>query len=129
MNQITVIAADRTGLIAELSRLLAARNINVASMDGRAVGKDAILHIEVDDVSSATVVLTRAGCQVMTDDVLTFAVENVPGALARIASELAGSGIDIRTMRTVSRHADSCIVAIVTNDNDRAKILLAERLV
>jgi hypothetical protein len=129
MNSLTVITTDRTGLIAELSGLLAAHGINVAAMDGRAVGTNAILHIDVDDLSSAITVLTRAGCQVMSDEVLTLQVENLPGALARVASELAEASLDIRMMRTVSRQAESCIVTIATSDNERARHLLADRLV
>ncbi|MGG1948448.1 hypothetical protein AB1286_32565 [Trinickia sp. NRRL B-1857] len=129
MNSLTVITTDRTGLIAELSGLLATNGVNVAAMDGRAVGTNAILHIDVDNLSTAMAVLTRAGCQVMSDEVLTLQVENVPGALARVASELAEASLDIRMMRTVSRQAESCIVTIATSDNEQAKRLLADRLV
>ncbi|PMS21960.1 hypothetical protein C0Z18_05360 [Trinickia dabaoshanensis] len=129
MNSLTVITTDRTGLIAELSGLLATNGVNVAAMDGRAVGTNAILHIDVDNLSAAMAVLTRAGCQVMSDEVLTLQVENVPGALARVASELAEANLDIRMMRTVSRQPDSCIVTIATSDNAQAKRLLADRLV
>jgi hypothetical protein len=65
----------------------------------------------------------------MSDEVLTLQVENVPGALARVASELAEASLDIRMMRTVSRQAESCIVTIATSDNEQAKHLLADRLV
>jgi len=129
MNSLTVITTDRTGLIAELSGLLATNGVNVAAMDGRAVGTNAILHIDVDNLSTAMAVLTRAGCQVMSDEVLTLQVENVPGALARVASELAEASLDIRMMRTVSRQAESCIVTMSTSDNEQAKRLLADRLV
>lgn len=128
MNRITIVVADRSGLIAELCGLLAARHINVAAIDGRVVGTDAILHIEVDELPSAVAILTGAGCRVMSDDVVTFEVEDVPGALALISRELAEGGIDIRMMHTINRNAGRCIVAIATNSDDRAKALLAERL-
>ncbi|MCA7955735.1 ACT domain-containing protein [Burkholderia seminalis] len=129
MNFLTAITGDRTGLIAELSGLLAANDINVFAMDGRAIGTTAILQIDVDNLSLALAVLTRAGCQVISDEVLTLQVENVPGTLARVARDLADANLDIRMMRTISRQADICIVTIATNDNARAKQLLADRVV
>jgi hypothetical protein len=129
MNTLTAIIGDRTGLIAELSGLLAENGINVLAMDGRSIGTDAILQIDVDDLSLALAVLTRAGCQVMSDDVLTLKIDNVPGALARVARELSDTNLDIRMMRTISRQGDSCIVTIATNDNERARKLLVDRII
>ncbi|CAB3774002.1 ACT domain-containing protein [Paraburkholderia humisilvae] len=129
MNSLTVIAADRTGVIAELAGLLGSNGINIAVMDGRVIGTAAILHIDVDDLPLAVTVLTRAGCQVMAETVLTLRVENVPGALVRVARELSEATIDIRMMRTVSRQSNNCLVTIATSDNERARQLLADRVV
>jgi hypothetical protein len=128
MNRVTVVAPDRPGLVAELCERLAAREINVTAVDGQVIGQDAVLRLEVDDLIAAIATLIEAGCCVMPSDVVTFMVDNVPGALARVARELWDGKIDIRMMHTISRNAGQCVVAITTNDNARAKELLAGRV-
>jgi hypothetical protein len=128
MSRITVVTGDRTGLIAEVAQWLGVQGINIASMDGRVVGTDAVLHVEVDDLPAALAVLTKAGLQVVSNDVVLFQVEDAPGSLARAARQLAEDRLDIRTMQTLSRSAGSCVVAIATDDNDRARVLLGDRL-
>lgn len=128
MSGITIVAGDRTGLIAEVTELLAARGVDIAFLDGRVVGEDAVLRAHIDDLSAALAVLTEAGFQVMSDDVVVFQIEDTPGSLARAARELADGKLDIRTVHTVSRSAGRCVVAITTDDNTRARALLGERL-
>jgi hypothetical protein len=129
MESLIAVTADRAGLIADLATVLAAHHVNIEQVHARVSGTDAIVHIEVEQVATAVTVLTHFGCQVMPHDVLTLEIENVPGALARIARTLTDSGIDIRMVRTVTRSPATCVVALTTNDNVYAKTLLADRLV
>ncbi|MGN4155448.1 ACT domain-containing protein [Burkholderia gladioli] len=127
-NSLIAITGDRMGLLAELSNLLAANGVDVVAIDGRVVGSTAILRIDVDNLAPALALLTNAGCQVMSDETVTLQVANTPGTLARVARELADANLDIRMMRTISRQADVCLVTITTNNNARARALLANRL-
>lgn len=128
MSRITVVTGDRTGLIAEVAQLLSEHRVNIATMNGRVVGTDAVLHVEVDDVAAALAVLTGTGFQVVSNDVVIFQVEDVPGSLAQAARQLADDKLDIRMVQTISRSAGCCVVAIATNDNNRARALLGNRL-
>jgi len=128
MSRLTVVTGDRTGLVADVSQLLAAHRINIGTMNGRAVGKTAVLHVEVDNLSLALALLTGAGLHAASEDVIVFQVDDSPGALARISRQLAEGKVDIRMMQTLSRSDGACVVAIATNNNERAGSLLAERL-
>jgi hypothetical protein len=73
-------------------------------------------------------VLTQAGLRVIADDVVIFQVEDVPGALAKVAQQLTEHQLDIRVVRTISRSGGCVVVAIGSDDNARARTLLADRL-
>ncbi len=70
-------------------------------------------------------VLTGAGLRAVSDDVVIFEVEDAAGSLARITRQLADGALDIRMVQTISRSAGRCVVAIASDNNDRARTLLA----
>lgn len=128
MSRITVVTEDRSGLIAEVAELLANHRINIETMNGRVVGHTAVLQVDVDNLPVALGVLTGAGLQAVSDDVVIFEVEDAAGSLARITRQLADGALDIRMVQTISRSAGRCVVAIAADNNDRARTLLADRL-
>ena len=47
-----------------------------------------------------------------------------PGALANLAGELTGAGLNIRTFHIIERREDYATAAITTDDQERAKTAL-----
>lgn len=128
MHHLTVVTADRGGLIAEISERLARAGVNISAIGARALGHDAILHVSVDVQDVALAVLTEAGFQVMSEDVVSVQLADAPGALAELARRLSDANLDIRAVRTVRRAEGHAIVALATDDNARARELLKDAL-
>lgn len=124
MQHVTVIAEDRTGLIAELTAILAARGINIADIHAQLHGHDAVIQLDVDRFEDTLHALAEESFHVVSDDAVLLRLPDQPGALAGIAKSLADARIDIRSMTVVQRHDGYSVVAVGCNDNDAARGLL-----
>ncbi|WP_374350459.1 ACT domain-containing protein [Chitinimonas sp.] len=129
MHHLTIVAADRTGLLGQLSAVLGDNGINIADIQARVHGQDAIIQISVDRLEDALRVLTEEDFHVVADDSLLLRVADQPGALATIAQQLATAGVDIRGIRLVQRHADFSVISVTCDDNAAARGVLAELVV
>jgi hypothetical protein len=70
-------------------------------------------------------VLTSAGYNAVTEDVLLARVEDRPGALAQLSRRLGEAQLDIRGLNMVQRNDGWAVVAIATSDNAKAREILA----
>jgi hypothetical protein len=126
MKQLTVIAADRTGLIAELSGILATKQINIGTIQAQLHGNDAVIHLTVDRYEDTLHALEEENFHVVSDESVVLRMADKPGALATIAKRLADHRIDIRSLTVVQRHDGSTVVAVASSDNGAARDLLRE---
>ena len=129
MRHITVIAEDRTGLIAELTDLLARHQINIAALNAQLYGHDAVIHLEVDQYEKTIHALEEEQFRVVADEAVLLRIADQPGALAMASKRLAENNIDIRSMTVVQRHDGYTIVAVGCSDNAAARMVLADALV
>lgn len=125
MQRITVVVHNRPGLLAEITELLASKGLSITSIVAESHGGDGILHLGAERVDEALAVLTAAGYQAVTEDVLLARVEDKPGALAQLSRRLMEAQLDIRGLNMVQRNDGWAVVAIATNDNARARSVLA----
>lgn len=124
MQRITVVVHNRPGLLAEITELLAAKNISIDSIVADTYGADGVLHLEAERVDEALAALTSAGYQAVTEDVLLARIEDRPGALAHLSRRLMEAKLDIRGLNMVQRNDGWAVVAIATNNNARARDVL-----
>lgn len=124
MQRITVVVHNRPGLLAEIAELLAAKGLSITSIVAASHGADGVLHLGVERVDEALAVLTAAGYHAVTEDVLLARIEDRPGALAQLSRRLMEAQLDIRGLNMVQRNEGWAVVAIATNDNERARGLL-----
>lgn len=129
MENIRVIVPDRPGLLAELTEVLAVREINVDQIVVESQGKCAVIRISVENEDEALKVLTGAGYEAVTDQVLLARIEDRPGALAQLSRLLGEARLNIRSMHHVRREGGQAVVAISTDDNVRARALIGESAV
>lgn len=116
---------NRPGLLAEITELLASKGLSITSIVAESHGADGVLHLGAERVDDALAVLTAAGYQAVTEDVLLARVEDRPGALAQLSRRLMEAQLDIRGLNMVQRNDGWAVVAIATNDNARARGVLA----
>ena len=129
MEHIRVIVPDRPGLLAELTEVLAVRDINVDQIVVESQGNCAVIRMSVENEDEALKVLTAAGYDAVTDAVLLARIEDRPGALARLSRLLGDARLNIRSMHHVRREGGQAVVAISTDDNERARTLIGEAAV
>lgn len=128
---ITVIAKDHNGLLADVTEILSKANINLIHIKASAYHQEAVLHLEIDlkKIDEALRLLTQAGFHAMSDEMLALNLDDEPGSLAKIARMLSDGGVSVRGITTLWRQNGKAIVVISTNDNQQARLLLAEYLI
>jgi hypothetical protein len=112
--------------LAEITELLAAKGISIASIVAEAYGNDGVMHIDLDaaDQDKALGELTAAGYQAVTEDVLLARIQDRPGALAELARRLRDAELDVRGLNMVQRDDGWAVVAIASSDNAVARSVL-----
>ena len=129
MKQITIVADDHPGVVADLSEALARRSINIESIDAGGAGPHGVIHLTVDRYDDALVALRDAGFQAISEDALVIRLRDEPGSLARVAARFRDAQLNIRSMRILRRDREFVLVSLVTSDNQQAREQLEDVLV
>jgi hypothetical protein len=124
VRSIRVVVEHRRGILAELTEVLAAKQIGIEQIVLETQGDGAVVRVDVDRDDEALGILTEAGYHAVTDDVLLARIEDVPGALARLSRRLADAKLTIRSLHHVRREGGYAVVAISTDNNAAARALL-----
>lgn len=124
MREITVVARDRVGLLADISELLASSGINIHTLSTETANATAIVRLMVNGADKARGVLEDAGFKVMQSDVLVVRLQDRPGELAKIARALSEDRINIRNVVMLERQAGETLLALHVSNYDAAKSTL-----
>ncbi len=124
MREITLVARDRVGLLADISELLAANDINVDTLSTETANSTAIVRLCVTGADKARGVLEKSGFKVMQNDVLVVRLDDKPGELAKIARSLSEEKINIRNVVMLSRNAGETLLGLHVSNYDAARATL-----
>lgn len=129
MKQITIITQpDKPGTLADVAERLAARGVNIEDIDATDDHVHGVIVLRAEPLDEALRALAEGGYQAVSEDVLLIRIPDEPGALARVAARFREPNININAMRFVRRDAGWASVLISTDDNERAKEILADCL-
>ncbi len=130
MKQITIITPpDKPGTLADIAERLAARNVNIVQLDASDDHAHGVVFLEAEPYDEALRALADAGYQAISEEVVAIRIKDEPGALAKVAARFRQPQINIHAMRIVRRDGGWATVILSTNDNERARTLLADCLV
>lgn len=129
MKEITVVVDNRAGILADLSEALAARGVNIESIDGEAAESRGVIRLSVDNYDEALSALRDSGFQAISEDALLIRLKDESGALARAAARFKDAGINIRSLRILRREGGYALVTLVTENNEAARNLVFDVLV
>ena len=129
MKQITLLADDKPGVIADISRMLGQADVNIFSLDADAKDLSGVIILAVDKYDLALDVLTRAGYRAISEETLIIAVDDTPGALGRVAGRLEDVQVNIRSLHILTRQQEKVLISLVTDDNKKSAELLSDALV
>ena len=95
IRQVSVFLENRPGTLAEISKALAAGNINILGFTISDVTDLGVIRMILSDPIKAVHILTETGLLVVENDVITLGISNQPGALAELSEKLGAAGINI----------------------------------
>jgi len=125
-KELVVSVPNNVGVLANISKLLADRGINIEGVAGYAQGTDAKIMIVAEDALRAKEALEKGGYKMIKEnEVLVLDLENKPGALKVVTAKLAKDGIDIRyTYGTACPSGCPARIVISTSANEKALVSL-----
>lgn len=123
-KQIVVTVVNKIGMLADMSKLVADHGINIQAVAGYAVNNEAKIMIVTDDNLRASDALKKAGYNSLREEgVVIVDLEDKPGVLKLLTSDLVKEGIDIKQLYGTTC-ASGCPAKIVLSTNNNEKALL-----
>ncbi len=129
MKQITIVAESAPGLLAQVSEILAARGINIETLNAETVQDYGVVILTVDRYDEALAALRDAGLHAVSEDAIIIRIEDEPGALARISQRFHDAQIRLRSVRIIRRSAGHGLVALSTDRTEEALDLVRDVLI
>lgn len=126
-KELAVSVANKIGILADMSKILADHGINIEAVSGQAFDDNTAKIIMVtDDNLRATDALKKSGyMSIKESEAIIIDLENKPGALKHITAILATEEIDIRHIYgTACASVCPSRVVLSTSDNQKALLML-----
>ena len=125
IKQITVVAEDKIGLIADISYILGKAKINIESLSVEVQGNMCLIDLAVKDEAKAAVLLTSNGYQVLKADVLVVKIKDEPAQMAQFTARLAKEKISTVSMHIITKENGYDTYALQVDHTAKAKRVLA----
>ena len=122
--RIIVIVPNEAGALAQVTEALSEAGINIEAIDGRLAGELGVVSLSTSDDDAALRALLDADLRAITSDSIIFRLPDRPGALAGVARLFGDHQVNVRTVHIVHRLEGQAVVAVTTDDDNRARSLL-----
>ncbi|MCX8196847.1 MAG: ACT domain-containing protein [Candidatus Micrarchaeota archaeon] len=130
MKQITIIANDRIGLLADISYILGKAKINIEAISVQTQGKKGIINLTVKDDQKAIKMLSSNGFQVFPAEILVVRLKDEPGQMAQMTKILKENKINIESLYIIAKDEQGyAIHALKVDKLKKAKKLLSGFLI
>jgi hypothetical protein len=126
MKELTVITPNKPGVIASISSELGAKRINIESISTEVSGDTGVIHIITRDGNKARKLIESLGYKVVDSDILVLRLQDRPGELAKVSSQLAENGVNIENVYMLSKERSSTLLALKVDNMKRAATLLRD---
>jgi len=130
MNRITVVVANRPGVVADVCGVLGEGGINIGDLGVEVVSDVGVINLTVEgDYDLALSLLRDAGFQAVSEKCIVVRVKDEPGAIARIAARFKASEINLNSLHIIGRQGDFVLVALAAGHSDAAVELVKDVIV
>ncbi len=130
LKQLSIFIENRKGRLAEVTRLIADKNINIRTLNIADTESFGILRIIVDEPEKVEAELKDEGLTVSSKNVVVLSVPDRPGGLADALSILAENSIEVEYMYGFTAkktdNSDCALMVLRVDDEDAAQRLLDE---
>jgi len=128
VKQISIFLENKRGRLAEVTRLLAGRRINIRALSLADTADFGVLRIIVDDPDACLAVLKESAIIAQVTEVLAVEMEDRPGGLERVLATLDSAGLNVEYMYAyVEKTKDNAVMICKIDDRERAARVLAEK--
>jgi len=125
VQQISIFLENKKGRLAEVTRLLADRGINIRALSLADTADFGVLRIIVNDPTACLGALKASGIIAQVTDVLAVEMEDKPGGLSRVLAALDADDLNVEYMYAyVEKTRDNAIVIFKVDDRERARDVL-----
>ena len=125
ITQLSVFVENKFGRLSEILNELSKHNINIRALSMADTSEFGILRMIVDDEQKASKVLKESGVIVKTSPVISIALDDTPGCLAKIVEKLKNGGVSIEyTYAFLGREHNSAHVFLRVDDTEKAEAIL-----
>ncbi len=128
VEQISVFLENRTGRLAEVTRVLSQANVNIRALSLADTSDFGILRLIVSDSEKAKTVLKEEGFTVGRTSVVAVQVPDTPGGLHSVLEALAGTDVNVEYMYAfVQQSRESSIMIFRFDRTEQALEALAQK--
>ena len=127
MTEFTVQLANRPGMLAALTELIAEAGVRIEALAAFGIGEIGIVHIVVEDESTVRGILGRADMTFDERPILTTHLSAGPSAVAAMAHRLADADVNIEAMYLLRTKPDGVEFAVAVDRPADAARHLQER--
>ena len=122
VKQISVFLENRSGRLAEVTRVLGDKGLNIRALSLADTSDFGILRMIIDHPDEAYMVLKEKHYTVQETDVITLEVADQPGGLAGVLELLYQNGINVEYLYAFPERdsVDKAFMVFRFDDNDRA---------
>ena len=124
IHQITVFLENRSGQLAEITRLLADANVDIRAISIAETSDYGLVRMIVNDSHKASSILLEHGDILSMTPVWAVEVPDRPAGLAELLKVLSETGVDVEYMYSLFTHKDD-YAYMVMRISDDAKFLSA----
>ena len=118
IHQISVFLENRTGQLAEITKLLAEKNVDIRALSIAETADYGLARMIVDDAHKASSVLLEHGDVLSMTPVWAVEVPDAPGGLAELLSLLAQEKVDVEYMYSLFTHKEGLAYMVMRVSNE-----------
>lgn len=127
VEQISVFLENKAGRLAEVTQVLAEAGVNIRALSLADTSDFGILRLIVTDNEKAKEALKERGFTVGRTTVVAVEVDDQPGGLALILSQLSAQGINVEYMYAFVHQSSNAILIFRFDRTDQAIEVLQEK--
>lgn len=125
IKQLSVFVENKHGRMADITKTLAAHNIDIRALSIADTADYGILRLIVDKPEEAILALKEDKLTVSLTEVIAISVPDTPGGLSKAVEALSDRDVDIEYMyASLNPSDDSAFVILRVEDNEQAISLL-----
>ncbi|MDD5317414.1 MAG: ACT domain-containing protein [Candidatus ainarchaeum sp.] len=117
MKEISIIAQNRVGAVADVAEALGKVGINIKTIMAMGSDETAVINVITEDVTSAKKALEKAGMNPRVGEILLLSMRDRPGELAKILRKLAVAGVDLESVYIAGRTGNGEVEVAVKPDS------------